>query len=55
MSTAPAPRLPDAQVAPRLKSAMGRWQELVHAADAVDPVTTELVRLRAARHHDCHT
>ena len=21
----------------------------------VDPVTTELVRLRCARHHDCHT
>ena len=24
-------------------------------ADAVDPVTTELVRLRCASHHDCHT
>ena len=22
---------------------------------AVDPITTELVRLRCARHHDCHT
>jgi hypothetical protein len=26
----------------------------VRLAD-VDPVTTELVRLRCARHHDCHT
>ncbi len=23
--------------------------------DLVDPVTTELVRLRCATHHDCHT
>lgn len=23
--------------------------------EAVDPVTTELVRLRCAQHHDCHT
>ena len=23
--------------------------------DAVDPVTTELVRLRCATYHDCHT
>ena len=23
--------------------------------DAVDPVTTELVRMRCANHHDCHT
>ncbi len=23
--------------------------------DTVDPITTELVRLRCAAHHDCHT
>lgn len=23
--------------------------------DTVDPVTTELVRMRCANHHDCHT
>ena len=34
---------------------VNRWQSLVIALDAVDDVTTEVVRLRAARHHDCHT
>jgi hypothetical protein len=38
-----------------LRSAMSRWQALVVALDGVDDVTTEIVRLRAARHHDCHT
>ena len=43
-----------------------RWHEALHRAlsdfasaavrnVAVDPITTELVRLRCAAHHDCHT
>jgi hypothetical protein len=38
-----------------LRRALGEWQAAVVRLDAVDPVTTELVRLRCARHHDCHT
>lgn len=49
------PRLPGAQVEPGLRAAMATWQQGVLAIDAIDPVTTELVRLRAASHHDCHT
>lgn len=46
-----AAAVPDAA----LKQAMATWQDEALALDAVDAVTTELVRLRAARHHDCHT
>lgn len=49
------PRIPGAVVDGRLRSAMSAWQEYVLALDSIDPVTTELVRLRAARRHDCHT
>ena len=49
------PRLPGGVVAPTLRAASIRWQELARALDRIDPVTTELVRLRAASHHDCHT
>jgi hypothetical protein len=38
-----------------LHKAMGRWQTVVMTLEAVDPETTEMVRLRCARHHDCHT
>jgi hypothetical protein len=38
-----------------LHRALRQWQAEVVALDAVDPVTTEMVRLRCARHHDCHT
>lgn len=38
-----------------LRSALGAWQAAVVRLSAVDPVTTELVRLRCARYHDCHT
>lgn len=37
---------------------VGALMEFAAAAvrnDAVDPVTTELVRLRCATYHDCHT
>ena len=39
----------------RLGTALGDWQAAVVLLDAVDPLTTELVRLRCANHHDCHT
>lgn len=38
-----------------LLHALVEWQAAAVRLDAVDPVTTELVRLRCARHHDCHT
>jgi len=38
-----------------LAAALGEWQASVVCLDSVDPVTTELVRLRCANHHDCHT
>jgi hypothetical protein len=41
--------------APPLRQALGAWQAAVVRMTAVDWVTTELVRLRCARHHDCHT
>lgn len=40
---------------PALRHALGDWQAAVVRLDSVDPVTTELVRLRCANHHDCHT
>lgn len=48
-------RIPDGRVADRLRTAMAQWQHEVLALGSIDAVTTELVRLRAARHHDCHT
>lgn len=38
-----------------LGQALSEWQASVVRLRNVDPVTTELVRLRCARHHDCHT
>ena len=38
-----------------LTAALSEWQAAVVCVDGVDPVTTELVRLRCANHHDCHT
>lgn len=38
-----------------LSAALRDWQAAVVRLDAVDPITTELVRLRCANHHDCHT
>lgn len=38
-----------------LRTALGAWQAAVVRLTAIDPVTTELVRLRCARYHDCHT
>jgi hypothetical protein len=50
-----AERLPGAVADVALKAALAQWQREALAMTAVDDVTTELVRLRAARHHDCHT
>jgi len=38
-----------------LRRALDGWQAAVVRLSALDAVTTELVRLRCARHHDCHT
>lgn len=38
-----------------LNYALAFWQAAVVKLDTVDPVTTELVRMRCANHHDCHT
>ena len=39
--------------APPLRAALGRFAAAVVRMDGVDDVTTELVRLRCANHHDC--
>jgi len=41
--------------APVLAEALDRWQTAVVRLSRLDAVTTELVRLRCARYHDCHT
>ncbi len=48
-------RLPGAVPDAALKAAQALWQREALTLGSVDPVTTELVRLRGARHHDCHT
>jgi hypothetical protein len=40
---------------PALLGALVDWQAAAVRQDEVDPITTELVRLRCATHHDCHT
>jgi len=50
------PRVPPGTRADeRLGAALSDWQAAVVMLDELDPVTTELVRLRAAAHHDCRT
>ena len=51
-----SPRVSDGvKAAPPLRDALAAWQAAVVRLAAVDPVTTELVRLRCARYHDCRT
>lgn len=51
-----APRLPrGTHAAGPLVGALVQWQAAAVLQDEVDPLTTELVRLRCASHHDCHT
>lgn len=38
-----------------LRRALAEFAAAAVRNDAVDPVTTELVRLRCAAYHDCHT
>ena len=48
-------RLPKgARTDAELHQAVGRWQSAAIALDAVDPVTTELVRIRNARYQTCY-
>ena len=37
------------------RESLSLWQEEVVQLGLVDPVTTEVVRLRCADHHDCYT
>jgi hypothetical protein len=48
-------RIDAAKPEPSFGKALSRWQEEVVCLDELDPVTTEIVRLRCAQHHDCHT
>lgn len=54
-------RLPQPRVAVgtrgnrELTGALMQYAAAAVRNDAVDPVTTELVRLRCATYHDCHT
>lgn len=43
------------RAAASLDRALADWQASVVVLDSLDPLTTELVRLRAAAHHDCRT
>ena len=40
---------------PAISAALDGYQEAVVKLPLLDPVTAELVRLRCARLHDCHT
>ncbi len=40
---------------PEMSAALDAYQDAVVRLRLLDPVTTELVRLRCARSHDCHT
>jgi len=41
--------------APALGAALGAYQDAVMRLSSVDPVTTEMVRLRCAYQHQCYT
>jgi hypothetical protein len=54
--TSRASRIPSGVSAPRpLNAALGQWQAAVVRLSSIDPITTELVRLRCANYHDCGT
>ena len=51
-----ARRIPEGTAASgALRAALGSFAASVVREHAVDPVTTELVRLRCAHYHDCGT
>ena len=39
----------------QIRHALNEFAAAVVRLDSVDPVTTELVRLRCANHHNCRT
>ena len=41
--------------APELRRPLGELANAIVRLDAMDPVTTELVRMQCASHHDCGT
>ncbi len=43
------------RAAAALKDALGDFAAAAVRNDLIDPITTELVRLRCATYHDCHT
>ena len=51
----PDPAAGERPVAPALGKAISAYQDAVMRLGGIDPVTTELVRLRCARQHQCHT
>ncbi len=56
MTTLRSARVPAGTAADRrLMAPLSEWQAAVVRLDGVDPVTTEVVRVRCAHHHDCHT
>jgi hypothetical protein len=49
-------RLPSgSETDPDLRRALKRWHAAVLSLNTVEPITTEMVRLRCAWHHDCGT
>ena len=40
---------------PKLRRPLGELAAAIVRLDAMDPVTTELVRMQCAKHHDCGT
>jgi hypothetical protein len=51
-----SPRVTPGTFAERnLRRALGRFASATVCLAGVDPVTTEIVRMRCAHHHDCGT
>lgn len=46
---------PSDRLHPDLRAALGDFAAATVRLPEVDPVTTEIVRLRCAHHHDCDT
>jgi hypothetical protein len=50
------PRIaPGTRFDPALSASLAEFAAAAVRVDEIDPVTTELVRLRCATYHDCHT
>lgn len=46
---------PGTPTAPVLRRTLGDLAAAIVRMEAMDPVTTEIVRMQCARHHDCGT